>query len=257
MHNLAAAMSLHVIHQAIWYLSPVLQTILLWVLLSRKLYREYPLFFLYTLSHIARSLLAYVIRLQNSHSTYCYFYWITEAYFAVLCLAVVQEVYQASFANLPRLRRFYLLVFQIVTVVLVVTCLVSAYLAPGTDQARVIAALIVLQRSVALLVGGLSFALLVALRVIGLSWQTRSAGIALGFTVNSAIAFAAASAWSLGTGPLTLGIYAVSLATAYALALIIWNVAILCPVPEVHTTVLAGDRETVGRWKRLLEGVSL
>ena len=165
-HNLAAAMSLHAIHQAIWYFSPVLQTILLWGLTSRKLYREYPFFYLYTLSHIARSLLAYFIR-QDSNSAYVDFYWITEAYFAVLCLAVVQEVYKASFANLPRLRRFFLLVFQIATVVLVIACFVSGYLSPGTDQARVVAAFVVLQRSLDLLVGGLSFALLAALRVIG------------------------------------------------------------------------------------------
>ena len=249
-------MSLHAIHQAIWYLSPILQTILLSGLISRKLYREYPFFCLYTLSHIVRSLLAYQIR-QHSNSTYLYFYWITETYLAALCLAVVQEVYRASFANLPKLRPFFVSVFQSATAVLIIACLVSGYLSPGTSQTRVIAALVVLQRSLDLLVGGLSFALLAALRVIGLSWQTRSAGIALGFAVNSAIAFAAASAHSLGAGPLAHGIYAVSLAAAYALALIIWNVAILRVIPEVHTPVSAGEVETVDRWKRWLEGVSL
>ena len=255
-------MTLDDIHQAIWYISPVLQTILLWGLTSRKLYRAYPFFCLYTLSHIVRSLLAYVIGQSSAYvmgqnSAYFYFFWITEAYFAVLCLAVVQEVYKASFANLPRLRHFYSLVFQIATAVLVVTCLVSGYLAPGTDQARVIAALVVLQRSLDVLVFGLSFVLLAALRVTGLSWQTRSAGIALGFTVNSAIAFAAASARSLSTDPLARGIYAVSLATAYALGLIIWNVSILRPVPEAHTPVSTEEVEAVGRWKRWLEGVTL
>ena len=63
--------------------------------------------------------------------------------------------YKASFANFPRLRHFYLLVFQIATAILVMICLVSGYIAPGTDQARVIAALVVLQRSLDLLVGGL------------------------------------------------------------------------------------------------------
>jgi hypothetical protein len=249
-------MSLHTIHQAIWYCSPVLQTVLLWVLTSRKLYREYPFFYLYTISHVARSLLAYVIR-QGSGSAYLYFYWFTEAYLAVLCLAVVQEVYRVSFASVPRLRRFSLMVFQIATIVLVSTCLVSGYLTPGADRARVMAALVVLQRSLDLLVGGLFFALLGALRVIGISWQTRSAGIALGFTVNSVIAFAAASARSLGSGPLAHGIYAVSLATSYALALIIWNVCMLWPVPEAHAPVSAGESETVGRWKRWLEGINL
>jgi hypothetical protein len=254
--NLAAAMSLNAVHQAIWYCSPVLQTVLLWVLTSRKRYREYPFFYLYTLSHIARSLLAYVIR-QKSYSAYFYFYWVTETYLAIVCLLVVQEVYKASFANTPRLRLFSLLVFQIATAILVITCLVSGYVTPGTDQTRVIAALIVLQRSLYLLVGGLSFALLAALRVIGLSWQTISAGIALGFTVNSAIAFAAASARSLSTGSLANDIYAVSLATAYAVALITWNISILRPVPEIHAAVSAGDGETVHRWKRWLEGMNL
>lgn len=249
-------MSLNAIRQTIWYFSPVLQTILLWGLTSRKLYRTYPFFYLYTLSHVVRSLLAYVIK-RNSYLAYLYFYRITEAYFAVLCLLVLQEVYRASSASVPRLRRFYILVFQVATVVLVITCLVSGYLAPGTDKARAIAALVVLQRSLDLLVGGLSFALLAAFRVLGLSWQTRSAGIALGFTVNSAIAFAAASARSLDTGPLAHGIYSVSLATAYALALIVWNVSVLRPVPEAHTPGSAGEMETVGGWKRWLEGAGL
>ena len=170
---------------------------------------------------------------------------------------MVQEVYRASFANLPRLRRFYH--FGIsdrdgrsdhCMSCLRIPC-------PRHSSGASGAVLVVLQRSLDLLVGGLSFALLAALRVIGLSWQTRSAGIALGFAVNSAIAFAAASARSLGGGPLAHGIYAVSLAAAYALALIIWNVSILRAIPEAHTPVSAGEVETVGRWKRWLEGVSL
>ncbi len=249
-------MSLDAIHQAIWYLSPVLQTILLFGLTSKKLYREFPFFYLYTLSHVFRSVLAYVIR-QYSRPTYYYFYWITEAILAVLCLAVVREVYEASFVNVPRLRRYYSLVFQIATTILIFACFISGYVAPGTGQARAIAALIVLQRSLDLLVGGLTFALLTALLLVGISWQTRSAGIALGFTVNSVIAFAAAYAQSLSSGPIADGIYAASLATAYALALIIWNISILRLVPETHIPVSEGEAEMVGRWKRWLEGMKL
>lgn len=211
---------------------------------------------MYTFSHVVRSMLAYVIR-RGPGSAYLYFYWFTEAYLAILCLAVVQEVYRVSFAGLPRLRRYSMIVFQIAAAVLIVTCLVSGYLTPGADRARVMAALVVLQRSLDLLVGGLFLALLAALRLMGISWQIRSAGIALGFTVNSVIAFAAASARSLGSGPLAHGIYAISLATAYALALIIWNVCMLRPVPEAHTPITAGESETVGRWKRWLEEINL
>lgn len=255
-------MSLLAIHQAIWYLSPVLQTILLFGLTSRKLYRKYPFFYLYTLSHIVRSLLAYWLLAhwmkRTFYSGYQHFYWATEAYFGVLCLLVLQEAYDASFADFPRLRRYHHMVFQIATGVLIVACLVSGYLAPGAYQVQVPAAvLFVAQRSLDLLVGGLSFALLASLRVMGLSWQARSAGIALGFAVNSAITFAAASVRSSSPGQLAHGIYAVSLATAYALALVIWNVSILRPIPEAHTPVSAREVETVGRWKRWLEGVRL
>jgi hypothetical protein len=194
---------------------------------------------------------------RTFYSGYQHFYWVTEAYFGILCIVVLQEVYNASFADFPRLRRYHLMVFQIATAVLVITCMVSGYLAPGAYQVRVPAVLFVAQRSLDLLAGGLSFALLASLRVIGLSWQTRSAGIALGFAVNSAITFAAASVRSSSTDQLARGIYAVSLATAYALALIIWNVSILRPVPEAHTPVSSGEVETVGRWKRWLEGVRL
>ncbi len=256
MHNLLAAMSLEAIHQAIWYLSPILQTILLFGLTSRRLYRKFPFFYLYTLTHVVRSLLAYVLR-QYSRPTYFYFYWITEALLAVLCIAVVREVYEASFVNVPRLRRYYSFIFQIATALLILACFVSGYLAPGTGQARTIAALVVLQRSLNLLVGGLTFALLAALLVVGISWQTRSAGIALGFTVNSVIAFAAAYGHSLGSGRIADGIYASSLATAYALALIIWNISILRLVPETHIPVSEGEEEMVGRWKRWLEGMNL
>jgi len=249
-------MSLLTIHQAIWYLSPGLQTILLLGLRSRKLHRKYPLFYLYTLSHIVRSLLAYVMK-RTLYSDYHYFYWATEVYFGVLCLLVLQEAYDASFAGFPRLRRYHHMVFQVATGVLILTCLVSGYLAPGSYQVRVPAAFFVAQRSLDILVGGLSFALLASLRVMGLSWQARSAGIALGFAVNSAITFAAASVRSESEWAGARGIYAVSLATAYALALVIWNVSILRPIPEAHTPVSAGEVETVGRWKRWLEGVRL
>src|SRR6266567_6452850 len=112
-------MPLHAIHQAVWYSSPVLQTVLLWVLTSQKLYRTYSFFYVYTLSHVVRSLLGYFVRQgSNSHYFYFYYYWITEVYFVILCLAVVQEIYKASFVNLPRLRRYFLLIFQVATVVL-------------------------------------------------------------------------------------------------------------------------------------------
>lgn len=244
-------MTLQEIYKPIWYLSPVLQTLLFVVLTSKRLYREYPFFYVYTASHIVRTFLAF--NLAGSDRIYYQFYWGTEAYFAFLLLAVVQEFYRGAFADLPRLRRWHLVLFHTATALLLICCVVSAYVAPAIGvSSRLVAALLVLQRSLNLVIGGLSFVLLAVFWALGLSLQRRSAGIALGFAINSSIAFAAAA--SSGEDPFGIGIYAISLASAYALTLAIWNVSMLRPLPEPHALVSAAEVDSVRKWKRILEG---
>jgi hypothetical protein len=184
--------SITALQYALWVMGPLLQLVIVMVMLYKRLFKELPLFFAYTVFHVLQFIVA-LVAMRTSYATYFYVYWGTELIDALFGLLVMQEIYTAVFRDLHGLQALGSALFQWVSIVLTALALVSALAAPGTGDDRLIAGLIVLQRSVQILQGGLVIFLFVLCRTFALSWEYYTFGISFGFGVASILTLAAST----------------------------------------------------------------
>ena len=93
---------------ALWLATPVLQSIVAWVMVKRRLVRVYPLFFYYTVFNA--TLAAGLFWLDHKEGiegeTYWGVYGVGEAITAALKFAIVYEVFRHLFRSYPILKRW-------------------------------------------------------------------------------------------------------------------------------------------------------
>lgn len=235
---------------ALWMVAPLLQTVIAAAMVCRRLYRTFPLFFCYTLFHIVQVLVAFTSE-RISYSAYFYVYWGSELIDALLALAVIQELFNSVFREHDGLRGLGGLLFRWATMVLLALAVGVAVSAPGTDTDRVIAGLVVLQRSVALVQAGLLLLLFGFCRFFGLNWRTAAFGVAFGFGVSAIIQTGMAALRSqIGTAGDNF--YSLAQPLAYNVAIGIWVFCMLSPSRKLKA-VQVPDSEQLTAWNRALQ----
>jgi hypothetical protein len=161
--------------------------VLLCVLLIRRRFRAFPIFTLFILSNIGRTVALYLVELYGNKTSYFYTYWSLAVLDSALQLSVVYEMYSLTFRPLgkwaPDLRgSFVWLVAGIIAVAVELTWL-------ATPHAR-------LWMQVAVIKGSFFssvcmselFVGMIALSVkAGLPWKTHVARISQGLGVYSII----------------------------------------------------------------------
>ncbi len=85
-------------------LAPALQLTICVVMLRRKLIREFPCFFGYTMYHVFRYAALFTVRLTMPRAAYFDSYWLAQMISAILGFAVIHEIYQHVFRNYEALR---------------------------------------------------------------------------------------------------------------------------------------------------------
>ncbi len=219
-------------------------------MLRRKLYREYPLFLAYTASHVVRAAILFSIYRAGDKEAYRQAYLFMEGLDAVLSFAVVYELFAATFRAYEGIREMGRMLLKWATAILLVVAVVSAASSPGSDTVRFLAGLFALERSIAMVRGGLLFLLFLFHASLGLRWTTHAFGIALGFGLLSSIelvTFALRTHFGMGTTA-TLSLIS---SAAYSCAILVWLAAMLRPAtegPPLATT----ERWDVAGWNRTL-----
>jgi len=123
------------------------------ILLSRKLYRRYPFFFVY----IICSILMTVARLSGSgnYQTYFEVYWTTEALYALLALLALHEAFRAVFIQDFRHWKWFWLVFPGTVLVLSAIFIGNALLHPPIQAPKIIVVILSFGTVVNCVKGGL------------------------------------------------------------------------------------------------------
>jgi hypothetical protein len=172
----------------VWYLwmAPhAIQVVILFVMLRRKLYQTFPLFFLYTAFTVLQSLalLAAFLPHRAFGAHYAYVYWGGRVVSTALRFGMIYEVLRHVFFRYPALARSSRTFFRLATVFLLALAIVAAHSAPGNIIRMLSRILYSFDRSVALLQCGLLVFLFAFTSYLNLSWRDRSFGIALGLGV--------------------------------------------------------------------------
>lgn len=242
--------NLAVAQVALWFLAPLLQMVIAAMMILRKLYRTMPVFFCYTLFHVVQAAVAFMAG-RISYFAYFHFYWGSEFVDALLAMAVLQELFTNVFREHDGLRALGGVLFRWATLVLLALTVGVAVTASGTDSDRVIAGVVVLQRSVAIVQAGLLVFLFIFCRFFGMNWRTVVFGIALGFGISATMQ-AAIAAVRAQMGPAGNAFYSLAQPLAYNIAIGIWVIYLLVPFRETKSVQLP-DSKQLRIWNRALQ----
>jgi hypothetical protein len=168
-------------YYTLWFAHPVLHAGVVGILLWRKLYRTFPIFFSYIAFQILVFAALFPLHKDRFYTIFYYMSWGTTAVSVILGFFVIHELFQDVFRPYHTLRDLGSVLFKwAALVMLLVAGVVAASTASATEE-PLRTGIMTLQRSVRVVQCGLILFLLVFSRYLGTNWRQKSFGIALGF----------------------------------------------------------------------------
>jgi|SRR5271154_3817797 len=174
---------------SLWIAAHVPLVGLVIVLCKRRLYKEFPCFFVYAFYEIASFILLMVMGWAHSVTgeQYAYAYYATLMLSVILRFGVIGEIAKDLFRESPLLKlTARRVLFGVQGLLLVIGILLAVY-APGDNSIRWIAGVSVINRGAAMIQSGLLFSLLLFSRFLGVSWHRHAFGIALGLGILTSV----------------------------------------------------------------------
>lgn len=231
----ATATTMHHAVQLILWLSPtVMESVIVVVMVHRKLWRDLPIFLSYLVFEIGRTVFLFIER--KNQWMYFYGFWVTEAIGCLAALSVIKELFDNAFHRHLGLQRLGNVLFQWSLLLLVVTAVLMAWMSPGTDPNRVIAGIFIVKRTVTFIQAGLLGFLFLFALTFGLGWKHYVVGIALGFGIYGVVELAAIAART-AYGPVATGVLTWVMMTANNCCVLAWAAYFLSPTPARVTLV--------------------
>ena len=237
----------------LWVVAPFLQALLAGVMVRRKLHREYPVFLVYTVSHVVRFVVLLGVHQQGSREAYRYSFLGAEVLDAGLSFAVIYEVYWHLLRGYRGVQKLAGMVFRGSAVVLLAVAVLTAAASPAAaDTSRVLAGLFTLDRGVSIVRGGLLLLLFLFSSYVGLRWKHLAFGIAAGFAVETSVELAA-YALRMHLGGLGKPLLSLISSAAYDCSVFVWLASLLSPEPTAGPAMLPARLELEGWNEALLE----
>src|ERR1043166_7565324 len=213
----------------LWLAPPALQSCLAVLMARRAAYRQYPLFFGYTVFAIVAEVTRFFFYNPRSW-TYFWFSWGIEALYAVFGVMAVVEVFRHVFAAFHQLAWFKFLLPVTGAIMLSISVLIPI-VHPAVDTEPVLQGLFFLQIAVRCLQVGIFFLIFFLARFFDLDYRQYAFGIAAGFGIAAAgILLGTLVRTSLGLKSLMFFQYVP--VVAYCIAVTVWLVSFVRPEPQ-------------------------
>ncbi len=172
---------------ALWVVLPAMHSLIGYRMWTRRLCRDYPLFFAYTLSHVVRFGVLFYCYHLGVRDVYRQAYLASEAVDVVLKFGVICELFSHLLQPYEGIREVGFVLLRWASVILLLIAAVVAASTPGSDSDRFVAGFFAMERSMQIVQGGLLFLLFVLSSSLGLQWKQPTLGIALGFGVITSV----------------------------------------------------------------------
>jgi hypothetical protein len=176
----------HMVVLCLWCAQPIVQSVVAVVFWRRKLYKQFPVFFVFLLAQVTNFAVLFPLWITGNRSLYFGPSWVGEAINAILGFKVIHEVFLDVFRPYRTLKDLGTLVFKWAGVVMLLVAVVVA-LSNSFDENPWMHALTTLQRSIRVAQLGLILFLLLFSRFLGVSRKQVSFGISLGFGFLAAV----------------------------------------------------------------------
>lgn len=234
-----------------WFAQAGLHLVLFGLLLWRRSYWDFPIFFAYTGFAGLHTAALLVMNYTPSVSGDQYYagYVVGTGVLTVLRFGVVYELLRHVLHNYPALRDFGTRAFAWASILLVTMAIMLAWFAPASGKGHVMSVIFVLARTADLLLCGLLLLLFLFRRLFNLSWRSCTFGISLGLGILAS-ADLATYAIRAQIEPLTrnLNTDILDLMTQCATfcSVLIWTIYIVAPErqPQGHVRLPEHDLET-------------
>ena len=217
-------------------------------MVRRKLHRELPWFFAYTLFDAVQSASSWFLR--HHMPLYFYIYWICELVLVVAAFAVIYEVFRNLVKDYTTIHRAGFWLYRLCAVALLVLATMAVAKAPQMNSAAIIDGIFILERGVRIVQAGLLFFLFLFASYLGLSWRNSVFGIALGFGLFASMELAVVAIRShVGNSLDSVYVFAKSL--CYNCAVLIWFVYLLQRQPTTQP-VTSVPKTDIAVWDQTL-----
>jgi hypothetical protein len=242
-----------IVQHGIWILAVLLDLALLVLLARQQRARDFPVFFTFLFASIFTFSVTWLAAKLpgTTYARYFYTSWTMAAINILLAFAVLHEVFRHVFGPFEGLRRTWTIGFRVGACILLGIAILAAKAAPGSNPVRVVAGVLLLERSLRIVQLGLVAILLVLARYLRLPLPNPAFGIALGFGVYAAVTLAGTAI--LSEIPYSAASQMVALAkpTAYNCAAVLWLACVSGPLkqPNLFPVVPADE---LRRWNDAL-----
>ena len=239
-------MQLTWINYFFWFASPALLPVLAVFMVRRRLHREFPVFFNYTIFQ-AFSHVAMFAAYRTSPVIYAYSYWTFSVLGVAISFLVLREVFLNAFKPYEALCEFGKMLFQWSCLVLLLIAAVTSFSTPATGPERIITLLLNAERSVRVMQCGLLLFMALFSQHLGVTRRQYLFGIALGYGFYSSVDMIMIAArqvhWITGS---TMNLLEPS---AYVFSVCIWLGYTLAPAAEPRKVEILPQSE---KWNQAL-----
>src|SRR5215472_13763508 len=238
------------------FTAPAILLVLALIIVRRRLYREFPLFFTYVVfSAVVGALRETAI---DHRFLYFWLYWITEALYGILALLVLREVFNRVFALPYEDYRWFRFLLPAALFIILGFSFLEAVIHPsgGGYIPRLITAIYWFDLGVHALEGTVLLLVVALIVVFPVAWRQHEFGILAGFGVSACITILA-DLMMLQAGSRYETFFRYGPPIAYVLATFVWLHAFLLPAQSRPQSQLHPDEmlEIVRRSRKLLEKI--
>jgi hypothetical protein len=235
-----------------WLGTPVMQTVIASVMLRRKLNKEYPFFFSYTIFQVVNEVALYVVyRWSSTQYAYYYMYWTLSAIGILISFGVIQEVFFNAFKPYEALRDLSSMLFRWSAAVLILVSGVAVLVSGNESAGEITTWITTVGRSVRLMQCGMVIFLILFTKYLGISPRHLLFGVAAGYGFYASVNMIVTtlySRFSLFT-ELTLSLLN---SVSYNIAVAMWLVYVLAPQADRRKVEIVPQSD---KWNFALAGV--
>jgi hypothetical protein len=207
------------IQLALWVLQPILQSAVAVVVFRRKLHKDFPAFFAFTVVQIVIFAVEFPIYRWSTPQAYFNAYWFAAATNVILEFKIIHEVFVDIFRPYPALKDLATALFKWAALIMVLVSVVVISISPGWDD-PLLKTILVVERCVRVIQCGMVIFLLAFCKQLNVSWRRQSFGIAMGFGLFAGVELLITALFS-GSHIVGHKVDLVNM-TAYNLGMLLW-----------------------------------
>jgi hypothetical protein len=237
----------------LWIAPHILQAVILLLMIRRKLYKQFPIFLLYTAFEVLQFTVLLTVFVHTgslSDDRYRGAFVLGTAISTALRFGIIYEIFTEVFRNYNALGELSRVLFRWATIILLLigVALASTH-GSGADGFLLIVP--TLDRTVSLMQCGLLMFLFLFSRYFALSWRNYAFGIGLGFGILASLELANSAIRSeIGVGSYLLDYLGMA---TYHCCVLIWIFYLVAPERRTHRTPKKLPQDDLEIWNRELQ----